>query len=151
MAYVARVPQRIQVPIQVAFDCLADHAAWPGWMPSAFRPVGKSFRRLEEGNTFRVRILGSLLPSTCHVTVVKDNAEITWTGGKKGILWAEHRFLFEARGDDGVEVESVESWHGPLAALLRRLIEPAARKVGKDQLQALQSAAIRIHERQQVK
>ena len=116
-------------------------------MPSSFRPVGKSFRRLEEGIAFRARILGSLAPATCHVTVLKSPAEITWCGGKKGILWAEHRFLFEPKGEGGVEVESVESWHGPLATLLRRLIEPAARKVGKDQLQALQAAALRLHER----
>jgi hypothetical protein len=59
----------------------------------------------------------------------------------KGGLWAEHRFLFEPRGEASVEVQSVEAWDGPIAALLRPGIEPGARKVGRQQLEALAAAA----------
>ena len=73
--------------------------------------------------------------------MVRSPVEITWCGGMKGAFWADHRFLFEPSGDASVEVQSVESWEGPLAALLRRGIEPGARKVGREQLGALAAAA----------
>lgn len=145
MPYVARASQRIEAPIRVVFDCLVDHRSWSTWMPSSFRPVGTRFERLEEGNVFRARILGSIAPTTCLVTVVKDANEVAWCGGKKNVIWAEHRFLVEPTGDNAVDVESRETWSGPVATLLRRLIQPLASKVGKDQLRALHDEALRRH------
>ena len=69
--------------------------------------------------------------------MARSPEELTWVGGRKGILWAEHRFLFEARGAASVEVVSVESWQGALAALLRPGIEPGAKRVAREQLAAL--------------
>src|ERR1035441_6016382 len=119
MPFVARATRLLEVPARVAFDHLADHDGWPKWMPASFRPVGKSLGRLAVGQTFHAKILGSPLASKCMLSVVRSPEEITWCGGAKGILWAEHRFLFVPKGERSVEVSSVESWHGPVAFLLR--------------------------------
>jgi len=139
MAYVARATRLLQVPARVAFDRLADHDSWPRWMPASFRPVGKTVGRLAEGASFRVTILGRL-PAACRVQTVRSPEELTWCGGKRGVLWAEHRFLFEPRGAGAVEVQSVETWSGPLAALLKPAILPGAVRVGREQLEALAGA-----------
>lgn len=137
MAYVASASLTLPVSATAAFDRLADHDSWPRWMPSSFRPAGKTSGRLTEGTRFRVKILGAPLSVSCRVSVVRAGKELTWRGGTPGVLFGEHRFLFEATGLSSVRVESVETWHGALAALLRPLIQPGAVKVGRDQLAAL--------------
>ncbi|MEO8877070.1 MAG: SRPBCC family protein [Polyangiaceae bacterium] len=146
MSFVAKVSRRIEVPAQVVFDCLADHDAWPSWAPKTFRPVGKSLGRLTEGKAFYAKILGLPFPAKCDVTVVKSPVEITWCGGKKGLLYAEHRFLFEPKGDAAVEVTSAETWSGLLSVVLRAVIDSGAKKVGADQLSGLAAGAKRRFE-----
>jgi hypothetical protein len=139
MAYTVRASRVIEASAVDAFERLVDHDSWARWMPSVFRPIGKGLGRLAPGAKFRVRIRG-LLGATCHVTVVRSPSEITWCGGAKGVLWAEHRFVFEPRGEASVEAQSIETWHGFLARLLRFAIERDAKQVGEAQLEALASA-----------
>jgi hypothetical protein len=139
MAYVARASRTLPVPALVAFNRLADHNSWPAWMPKSFRPV-ETVGKLKEGSLFRVEILGLPMPIVCRVEVVRSPEELTWCGGTKGMLWAEHRFLFVPQGKSSVEVQSVETWSGPLASLLRRAIEPAAVRIGNEQLEGLAKA-----------
>jgi hypothetical protein len=56
---------------------------------------------------------------------------------------AEHRFVFVAKSDDAVEVQSIESWHGIIARLLKIGIAPAADRVGNEQLDALVAAVVK--------
>src|SRR5580700_10340237 len=107
MPYVVRSSRVIEASAVDAFDTLADHDSWSRWMPASFRPVGKSLGRLAEGAKLHVRIMGMPLRASCKVTVVRSPTEIAWCGGAKGVLWAEHRFLFEAKGAEIVEVQSV--------------------------------------------
>jgi hypothetical protein len=109
-------------------------------MPASFRPVGKTRGRLSKGVRFRVRILGLPIPVGCRVSVLRDGKELTWCGGVRGALLAEHRFLFEPKGAATVVVESVETWSGLVASVLRPLIQPNAIKIGQDQLAALATA-----------
>jgi uncharacterized protein YndB with AHSA1/START domain len=139
MPFVAESERRIDAPPETAFDRLLDHASWSSWMPRSFRPVGASKGALREGDRVRMRVAG--MPATIHVAVVRRPVEITWCGGVKGILWAEHRFLFEKDGD-GTRVRSVETWHGALAALLRRAIKPKAERIGAEQLASLAKATV---------
>ncbi len=140
MSYVVRASRVIEASALDVFDRMADHDSWSQWMPASFRPVGKSIGRLVPGAKFHVRIMGMPLRASCKVTVVESPMEITWCGGAKGVLWAEHRFLFESKGAEIVEVQSVERWHGFLARLLRFAIAKGAQKVGKAQLDALAAA-----------
>jgi hypothetical protein len=139
MPYVVSASRKLNVSARAAFDRLADYDAWSEWMPASFRPVGK-IGRLTQGKSFRVKISGMPVASKCKVSVFKDAEEITWRGGVKNVLLAEHRFLFVQSGDDEVEVQSVEAWHGALARLLKFGIEPAANRIGNEQLDALAAA-----------
>lgn len=109
-------------------------------MTPAFRPVGESAGRLVVGSRFKVKIEGVPRPATCRVTVADDARELTWCGGIKGLMWAEHRFLFEPKSDTSVEVVSAETWHGVVARLMRNRVERNAAKIGKAQLAALASS-----------
>jgi hypothetical protein len=138
--FVARASCLLAVPREVAFDRLADHDSWAAWMPGSFRPVGKAAGRLSEGLKLRVKISGTPVPISIRLTVVRRPEQICWCGGIKGVLYAEHRFSFEAKGSDAVEVLSEEAWSGFLAPLLRVGILPKAERVGRDQLGALTAA-----------
>jgi hypothetical protein len=137
MPYVARASRTLPVSDTVAYDRLADHDSWPRWMPRSFSVIGTTKGTLTKGTKFRVRIEGVPFPVSLRVSVAERPAELTWCGGVRGLLYAEHRFLFERRGDREVEVSSVETWSGVLAALLRAAIEPQAEKVGAAQLAGL--------------
>jgi hypothetical protein len=140
MPFVVSASRTLNVSARRAFDALADHDAWSRWMPASFRPVGETVGRLAKGKTFRVRINGMPVAASCWISAFEDPKEITWSGGVKGLLRADHRFLFVAKGDAQVEVQSVETWHGVVARLLRRVIERDAMRVGNDQLDALAAA-----------
>jgi hypothetical protein len=117
-------------------------------MPRSFalvvRPGSPSPLRL--GDRFRVKIGGAPLASTLRVSKLDRPRELAWRGGVRGVLWAEHRFVFEPDGDRRTRVRSIETWRGALAGLLRRLIEPTAIRIGGEQLEGLAKAAARARE-----
>jgi hypothetical protein len=144
MSFIAQAERALDVSPEVAFDRLANHASWYEWMPASFRPVGRSKGPLRQGDSIRVRINGMPMAAKLFVSVTrrpeskdgKSEGELTWTGGIPGILWAEHRFLFEPR-EGGTRVRSVETWHGALAPLLKRALKSKAEKIGSEQLAGL--------------
>jgi len=144
MVFIAQAERALDVSPEVAFDRLANHASWFEWMPASFRPVGRSKGPLRKGDSIRVRIAGMPMAAKLFVSVTrrpegKDGApsgEITWTGGIPGVLFAEHRFLFEPR-EGGTRVRSVETWRVALAPLLRGAIKSQAEKIGSEQLAGL--------------
>ena len=145
MSFIVEAERTIEAPPQRVFDKLADFASWPQWMPRSFAPVVKdgapSPVHLRLGDRFRVRVGGAPVASTLRVSVLERPRELAWRGGVRGLLRAEHRFVFEAVGDSRTRVRSIEAWHGSLARLLRRLVEPAALRIGGQQLEALARAA----------
>ena len=143
MPFVAEASCTVAAPVEVAFDRLADHASWRDWMPRSFRPVGPSGGVLRAGDRLRMRVGGAPFATVLEVTVVARAREITWTGGVRALLWAEHRFLFEPDGEGSARVRSVETWHGPLAPLVRPVLQPMAERVARQQLGALARAAER--------
>ncbi len=108
-------------------------------MPRSFQPVGEASRALRAGDQLRVRIGGAPRPTLLSVTVFDRAREITWCGGVRPLLWAEHRFLFEKDGA-GTRVRSVETWHGALAPLVKPVLRRLAEKVGRQQLAGLARA-----------
>jgi hypothetical protein len=137
MPFLAEAERSIGAAPEVAFDRLADHASWGTWMPASFRPVGRSLGTLRRGDAIKVRIAGMPFPARLVVRVARRPEEIAWRGGVRGLLWAEHRFLFEPDAKGGTRVRSVETWQGPLASLLRRAIQPRAERIGAAQLAGL--------------
>ncbi|MBX3189967.1 MAG: SRPBCC family protein [Labilithrix sp.] len=140
MPFVARAERKVDVPPERAFDQLADLASWPSWMPRSFCAVGVASRAaLKTGDRLRVRIAGAPVASSLRVTVSDRPRELAWRGGVRGLVWAEHRFVFERDGE-GTRVQSIETWHGPLARLGKAIIAPLATRVGGEQLDALARA-----------
>jgi hypothetical protein len=140
MPFVVSASRTLPVSARTAFDRLASYDEWHEWMPASFRPAGKKIGRLANGKSFRVKINGMPVAAKCNVSGFKDGEELTWSGGVKSLFMAEHRFLFIPKGDDQVEVQSIEAWHGILARLLKFKIAPDATKVGNEQLEALAAA-----------
>jgi hypothetical protein len=139
MPFIAEASRNLTSARDVAFDRLADYASWPKWMPRSFRPV-KAAGVLRAGDKLRVRVGGSPFATRLHVTVVDRPREITWCGGVRRVLWAEHRFLFETDGTGGARVRSVETWHGALAPIVRFILKPLAERIGEAQLAGLARA-----------
>jgi hypothetical protein len=148
MSFVAEAERTIEATPQRVFDRLADVASWPTWMPRSFvavvRPDTPSPLKL--GDRFRVKISGAPLASTLRVSKLDRPRELAWRGGIRGVLWAEHRFVLEPDGDRRTRVRSIETWRGALAGLLRRLVEPAAIRIGGEQLEGLAKAAARARD-----
>jgi hypothetical protein len=136
MGFVAEASVEVPKPPGELFDRLADHSSWAAWMPATFRPVGRTLGELRPGDKPRVKIAGAPGVTTLHVTVVDRAREITWTGGLRGVLWAEHRFLFEPT-HDGTRVRSVETWKGALAPFVRPIVKRLAEKAAGQQLAGL--------------
>ncbi len=137
MSFLAQAERVVDAAPEVAFDKLADHASWRAWMPESFRPLGPSRGTLRTGSAIKVRIAGVPFPAELVVHVTRRPEEISWRGGVKGVLWAEHRFLFEPDAKGGTRVRSLETWYGPLAGWLRRAIQPRAERIGAEQLAGL--------------
>jgi hypothetical protein len=140
VSYTVKAHLDIDVTPDVAFDTLADHDSWPAWMPPSFKPVGRSLGTLHVGATVKVR-LGGFVPAALPIVVVDRPHEIRWSGGNV-LLRGDHRFLFEARGS-GTRVTSSEEWSGPLAWMLKSVIERGAARVGRAQLQGIEKGALR--------
>jgi carbon monoxide dehydrogenase subunit G len=139
MPFVAKGSRHVSVTPEVAFDRLADYASWADWMPQSFRPTGSPSGALVIGRKIRVRVGGLPGVTTIEVSEARRPAEIAWQGGLPGVLFADHRFLFEADGD-GTKVTSLETWSGALASLARLFIQPMAERIGGQQLEALARA-----------
>jgi len=137
MSFVAESRRNVAVSPEVLFDRLVDHASWRGWMPHSFTPVGSPLGRLRVGDAPRVRIAGARMGTPIHVSVVDRPREIAWCGGVKGLLWGEHRFLFESDGRGGTNVHSLETWEGALASVTQRIVQPLAERIGREQLEGL--------------
>jgi hypothetical protein len=140
MTFVAKGSRRVSVTPEVAFDLLADHASWPAWMPQSFRPTGTPEGGLRVGKKIRVRIGGLPGATTIKVSEVRRPTEIAWQGGARGILFADHRFLFEADGDRGTQITSLETWSGVLAPLVRVFVQPMAERIGGQMLEGIARA-----------
>jgi hypothetical protein len=143
MSFVARAERTIEAPPQRVFDFMADLSSWPSWMPRSFALVtrGAVPSPMRRGDRIRVKISGAPIPSTLKVSILDRPRELAWRGGVRGVLWAEHRFVFEPDGDHRTRVQSIETWHGALAGVLRRFVEPAAIRIGSQQLESLARAA----------
>lgn len=143
MTFIAQAERTIDAPAQRVFDRLADLASWPAWMPRSFRPVVRpgTPSPLRLGDRFRVKVGGAPIASKLEVSRLDRPRELAWCGGIRRVLYAEHRFVLEPDGDHRTRVRSIETWNGALAGLLRRFVEPAAMRIGGQQLAALAKAS----------
>ena len=136
MTFVAEAERRYDRAPEAVFDCLVDAGSWKEWMPRSFRPTRTPASPLRSGDHLRVRVAGG--PPTKLEIVVADRArELTWTGGLRNVLFAEHRFLFERRDEGGTLLRSVEVWSGALASITKPFVKPLAERIARGQLDGL--------------
>lgn len=138
MPFVAQSDLHVPALPEAVYDVLADHAAWSSWMPKSFRPVGSSPGTLTVGSRFRVRIFDGP-PSALRVTIGDRGRQLTWTGGLRGALHADHHFYFEPE-NGGTRVVSAERWSGALGSIAKPIVEPLATRVGREMLDGLARA-----------
>lgn len=134
MGFVAEASLESKESPDVLYDRLADHAQWFRFMPRSFKPLGRARPTLKVGDRLKVRIGG--LASPISLSIMRRPHELAWTGGRRGVLYAEHRFVFEAKGN-GTLVRSIETWEGVLTPFLRPILQRLAERVGKQQLRGL--------------
>ena len=127
MSFVAEASIEIDVPPEVAFDVLCEHPSWSRWMLRSFEAASRADTPLHAGKRLRIRIARAPVATGIVVTVVDRPREITWRGGARGVLHAEHRFLFST---------------GALAPLVRRFVKPSAERIGSEQLSGLAAACV---------
>jgi hypothetical protein len=140
MPFIAETECVIPSPPDAVFDRLADHASWSSWMPASFRPLDGSIGTLKLGVRFRMRV--AKIPATLVVSAAERGKELAWRGGIKRLLHANHRFVFEADGNGGTRVRSIEMWDGPLSRFFRPLVKPLAERIGREQLDALATSLV---------
>lgn len=139
MSFVVQSDLVIDAPPQRVFDRMADFGSWPAWMPRSFVPVLRDGAPspLRLGDKFRVRVGGAPIATMLRVSRLDRPREIAWKGGVPGLFWAEHRFVFEPEGDRRTRVRSIETWHGLVARLAKKLVTATALRIGSEQLDGL--------------
>ncbi len=142
MSFVAESDLVIDAPPQRVFDRLADFGSWPSWMPRSFVAVPGGASPLRLGDRFKVRVGGAPIATTLRVSRLDRPRELAWKGGIPGIFWAEHRFVLEAEGDRRTRVRSIETWHGVVARLAKKLVMRTALRIGSEQLDGLAKGAV---------
>ena len=147
MAFFAEASIETSASPERVFDTLADHDSWAAWMPPSFKPASgaRPLGRLRRGAKPKVVITanGLALPTKLKVTVADRPREITWCGGVRGVMRAEHRFVLEALPGGGTRIRSIERWTGLVAGVLRPIIKRTAESVGRDQIDAIATEAER--------
>jgi hypothetical protein len=141
LSFVAEAEITVSSPPEVVFDRLLDHASWHDWMPRSFRPIARTPEKLSVGARIKTQIARAPVPTVLEVTVCDRPREITWCGGTRGLLRAEHRFLFEPTPSGGTRIRSVETWRGILSLVVKPIVKRVAEKIGKKQIEALAKAA----------
>lgn len=144
MSFVARAEIVVEAPPAHVFDRLVDLAAWPSWMPASFVPVFRGVPSpLALGTRFRVKLAGVPVASTLRVRLHERPRQLAWSGGVRGLLRAEHRFVLEAEGPQRTRVRSIETWSGALArvGIAKRFVKSLAERIGEAQLAGLARAA----------
>ena len=110
------IPVRTQIdidaPVDQVFDTLIDFKEYPHWNPYHVRVVGKP----EIGEPLDVRVQrpdGKVVDvPAVHVLRLKENTELTWGGGMKGIFYGEHIFKLKALSKTTTRLTHNEDFRG---------------------------------------
>jgi hypothetical protein len=140
MPFFAEALIEMDVPPEVAFDRLADHATWKDWMPRSFVVASPAETPLHLGKRLAVKVARLPFASSIEVTALERPRVVAWCGGMPGVLRGRHEFRFESNGKGGTTVRSREEWSGVIARLVRPALKAAAERIGRQQLEGLAAA-----------
>jgi uncharacterized protein YndB with AHSA1/START domain len=125
----------VDAPQEAVWELLTDIDAWPEWQKSVAwtNPEGP----LQPGTAFRWK--GGGLTITSTLQVVESPGRVAWEGRARG-LYARHVWRLE-RTDGGTSVATAESFEGPLARVLRPLVQRSLKKGLENGLAELKETA----------
>lgn len=138
MAVTGKVTMIVDAPLDEAYQKFCDYSLWDQWMPAGFRPVKGPARVLQAGDNVKVKLkaVGPAMTVPLKVFRATTNKEITWGGGPKGLLHAEHCFFFEDAGEGRTRIRSEETFKGALTLPAPGLMKKEIERIGGEQLQA---------------
>jgi hypothetical protein len=113
------VARRIDAPADVVWDLFTDTRRWPAWGPSV-GAVESDDRRIREGTTGRIRVLGAWVPF--RVETCRDRR---WTWRVAGVPATGHRV--EPLGDRCLAVFEVPLAAAPYVVVCRRALRAIGR------------------------
>ena len=90
-----RTAIEIDAPKEDVYAVLADLDAYPDWNPY-HRKIEGEFR---EGSHLTIHVTrpdGKQVEVPPHMMVIRENQEITWGGGMKGVFYGVHSFVLES-------------------------------------------------------
>jgi len=102
----------IEAPIELVFSTLLDFESYPEWNPYHKRVVG----RPELGAGLEVTVQrpdGQIIEvPAVHIIRLRDNAEITWGGGIRGVFYGEHVFELQKLDSNKTRLKHNEDFEG---------------------------------------
>ncbi len=116
MGCVNHIPIRTQVeidaPVERVYSALLDFKSYPDWNPYHIRVAG----RPEIGAKLEVTVQrpdGKIIEvPAVHVLRLRENAELTWGGGIKGVFYGEHVFALQKLEGDKPRLIHNEDFKG---------------------------------------
>ena len=129
MGVIAATERDIAGSPEFCFARFIDFSCWHLWMPASFRP--KPFlgpvRALRVGDDLRVSLgTSGRLTTRMRVSRVRENQEVAWQGGLRGVLEGEHSFRFGA-SQGQTKLRSEEPFKGLLSrGILGAIVERSA-------------------------
>ena len=137
MAVTGKVTMIVNAPLEEAYQKFCDFSRWGEWMPEIFRPVSGPQRVLTGGDAIKVKLkaVGPAMTMPIKVFRSSPNREITWGGGAKGLLHAEHCFFFEDAGEGRTRIRSEETFSGALTLPAPGFLKKQIETIGAAQLE----------------
>ena len=102
----------IEAPVELVFSTLLDFESYPEWNPYHKRVAGKP----EIGAKLEVTVQrpdGQIIEvPAVHIIRLRENTEITWGGGIKGVFYGEHVFELQKLDDNKTRLRHNEEFEG---------------------------------------
>jgi hypothetical protein len=113
----------IQAGPEKVWEVLTDVASFPLWNPMIVKlsgdvTVGEKFK-------FTVRgIDGRLMKLTAKFKTITPGKELRWGGGLPGLIYGEHYFVIEPKGNSACTFHHGENWRGLFMRFIWGWLEP---------------------------
>lgn len=106
-----RTTVEIDAPPAKVYSVLADLESYPSWNPY-HRKVEGEFKEGAKLKLLVKRPDGKEVEVPPHMIRIRQNEEITWGGGIKGIFYGEHRFKLTGTDDGKTVLNHDEDFSG---------------------------------------
>lgn len=113
----------LDAPAEKIWEQLVDVKSWPEWKPFITKARIAGYDSLTNGARIKMSLLAggpAAAPLSVTVNAFDKPRYLSWEGGIKGLLHAEHSFCLEEKGGK-TRVTTYEKFAGPLLWFMLRL------------------------------